>query len=359
MKRFNILFAVAFLFFAVAAVAQPQDTPPNAVPGKCYAKCMIPDQYDTVTERLKVKDPGTRLETIPAEYETVTDKALAKAASTRIEVIPAAFETVTDRVMVKAAATRIETIPAEYETVTEKVLRKAAGQRLIAVPAEYATETDRREVSPATTKWVKRRADKNCLSENPDDCLVWCLVEVPAKYETITKTVLKSAATTKSVEIPAEYQTLTKQIVRTPASTRTVEIPAEYKTLTKTVVKTPATTRTVEIPAEYKTITKTVVKTPATTRTIEIPAEYKTVSIRKLVKKGGFSEWREVLCPKDVSVAKIRAIQAALRDKGYNPGPIDNIFGSQTKAALIKFQKSNGLPVGSLDTETLKALGVN
>lgn len=336
MKRFNILFAVAFLFFAVAAVAQPQDTPPNAVPGKCYAKCMIADQYETVTERLKVKDAGTRLETIPADYETVTEQALSKAAGTRIEVIPAAFETVTERIMVKAAATRIETIPAEYETVTEKVLKKAAGQRLIAVPAEYATETDRREVSPATTKWVKRRADKNCLSENPDDCLVWCLVEVPAKYETITKTVLKSAATTKSVEIPAEYQTLTKQ-----------------------VVKTPATTRTIELPAEYKNITKTVVKTPATTRTIEIPAEYKTVSIRKLVKKGGFSEWREVLCPKDVSVAKIRQIQAALREKGYNPGPIDNIFGSQTKAALIKYQKANGLPVGSLDTETLKSLGVN
>ena len=35
-----------------------------------------------------------------------------------------------------------------------------------------------------STKWVKRKADENCLSQNPDDCLVWCLVEVLLdKYE--------------------------------------------------------------------------------------------------------------------------------------------------------------------------------
>ncbi|NJN77311.1 MAG: peptidoglycan-binding protein [Saprospiraceae bacterium] len=334
MKRFNILFAVAFLFFAVAAVAQPQDTPANAEPGKCYAKCMIPDEYETVTERIKVKDASTRVETIPAEYETVTEQALDKAAGTRIEVVPAEFEEAEERIMTKAASVRIETIPAEYETVSEQALKKAAGTRLIPVPAEYATETERKEIAPATTKWVKRRADKNCLSANPDDCLVWCLVEVPAQYETITKTVLKTPATTKTVEIPAEYQTVTKQVVKNPAQTRQIDIPAEYKTVKKLVVKT-----------------------PAQTRTIEIPAEYKTVSIRKLTKKGGFSEWREVLCPKDVD-AKITQIQIALRDRGYNPGPIDNIFGAQTKAALIKFQKSSGLPVGQLDKETLKALGV-
>ncbi len=37
------------------------------------------------------------------------------------------------------------------------------------------------ELSPATTKWIKKKADRNCVSANPDDCLVWCLVEVPAE----------------------------------------------------------------------------------------------------------------------------------------------------------------------------------
>ncbi len=41
------------------------------------------------------------------------------------------------------------------------------------------------EVEPATSKWIKKRADRNCLSADPNDCLVWSLVEVPAKFDTI------------------------------------------------------------------------------------------------------------------------------------------------------------------------------
>ncbi len=42
------------------------------------------------------------------------------------------------------------------------------------------------ESTPATTKWVKKKADKKCLSNNPDDCLVWCLIEVPAVTKNYT-----------------------------------------------------------------------------------------------------------------------------------------------------------------------------
>jgi len=37
------------------------------------------------------------------------------------------------------------------------------------------------EIIPAHTEWAKRLADKNCYSSNPNDCMVWCLVEVPAE----------------------------------------------------------------------------------------------------------------------------------------------------------------------------------
>jgi len=33
-------------------------------------------------------------------------------------------------------------------------------------------------------------------------------------------------------------------------------------------------------------------------------------------------------------------------------------MGGQTKAALISYQKANGLPVGQLDYESLKSLGL-
>ena len=70
------------------------------------------------------------------------------------------------------------------------------------------------------------------------------------------------------------------------------------------------------------------------------------------------TEWREVICNNQVTDYTYRQIQDALRSRGYNPGPSDNVFGSQTKSALTKFQKENGLPVGQLDFETLKALGI-
>lgn len=46
----------------------------------------------------------------------------------------------------------------------------------------YATyETEKVWVeTPAGTRWEKRKSDKNCLSSDPNDCLVWCLVDVPA-----------------------------------------------------------------------------------------------------------------------------------------------------------------------------------
>ena len=39
---------------------------------------------------------------------------------------------------------------------------------------------------PMSTRWIKKKTDKNCLSEDPDDCLVWYQAEVPPTYR-ITK----------------------------------------------------------------------------------------------------------------------------------------------------------------------------
>lgn len=59
-----------------------------------------------------------------------------------------------------------------------------------------------------------------------------------------------------------------------------------------------------------------------------------------------------------VTMGKISQIQQALRAKGYDPGPIDNVLGAKTREALAKFQKDNNLPVGNLNVETMRALGV-
>jgi peptidoglycan hydrolase-like protein with peptidoglycan-binding domain len=56
----------------------------------------------------------------------------------------------------------------------------------------------------------------------------------------------------------------------------------------------------------------------------------------------------------------VRQVQQALKDKGHDPGPIDGVVGSQTKAALKSYQQAEGLKAtGRLDAQTMAKLGVS
>ncbi|HEX4770288.1 MAG TPA: peptidoglycan-binding domain-containing protein [Bryobacteraceae bacterium] len=55
----------------------------------------------------------------------------------------------------------------------------------------------------------------------------------------------------------------------------------------------------------------------------------------------------------------VRAEQQALKDKGFDPGPIDGLDGPQTRAALRQFQdKQNLKEDGKLGPQTRDALGL-
>ncbi len=52
-----------------------------------------------------------------------------------------------------------------------------------------------------------------------------------------------------------------------------------------------------------------------------------------------------------------RTVQEALVEKGFDPGPVDGIWGSKTKAAVMKFQESAGLTAnGEVDDATKSGL---
>ena len=58
--------------------------------------------------------------------------------------------------------------------------------------------------------------------------------------------------------------------------------------------------------------------------------------------------------------SEVVGIQTRLKEWGYYSGKVDGIFGTQTKNAVIKFQKANGLtPDGIVGSKTLAAIGIS
>ncbi len=283
--------------------------PPNAKPGECYARVLIPAKYKLETEKVISKEAGENVKVIPAKYKMVTKKILVKEAGERLVAVPATYKKVTEKVLVKEASERLVKVPAVYETITEKVL-----------------------VKEAHTAWKKGRGPVEKLNNLTGEIL--CLVNVPAQYKTVTKRVLKTPATTKSIPIPAVYKTVTRTVLDKPATTKSIPIPAVYKTVKVKELVSPASVEKSVIPETYQTITK-------------------KVKVSDAVLK-----WQPVLCKTNMSETNIRSVQRALKKAGINPGPIDGIFGWRTKAALEKYQRKNGLSTGALTKETLKSLGL-
>jgi hypothetical protein len=60
------------------------------------------------------------------------------------------------------------------------------------------------------------------------------------------------------------------------------------------------------------------------------------------------------------SSADIRSAQEALKAKGFDPGEVDGRYGPNTRAAITKYQRDNGLrETGRFDEATLSHLGVS
>lgn len=56
----------------------------------------------------------------------------------------------------------------------------------------------------------------------------------------------------------------------------------------------------------------------------------------------------------------VKTIQQKLKNWGYYTGAVDGVYGAKTKAAVVLFQKKNGLTAdGIVGNQTLKALGIS
>lgn len=318
MKPFtNHLFSLLLLLQALMATAQKTQEDlfrriPYAQPGKCYAKCFIPDQYETITDQIILKEAHTIYQAQAATYDTIQLTITEKPAYTTLILQAPIFEIQTLQMPVSDTLGQWHYTPPTFETMTEQILTQ-----------------------PANLVWQKQTTATNCSNSSDDKaCYIWCLVEKPAQYRTIQR-----------------------QIVKTPARLTYKQIPPRYITLQKAILKQAARIDTQYIAAQTRQIETLKLQTPATQIAVDIPAEYSSVTRKKLIKAGGFTDYIELICEIVCFRRSVVRIQEALKALGYHV-PIDNIVGPSTRAAIIDFQKKNNLPVGNLNIETLRKLGV-
>ncbi|MEM7195672.1 MAG: peptidoglycan-binding domain-containing protein [Pseudomonadota bacterium] len=290
----------------------------------------VPPRYEIVEKQIEIQAQEERTVRVPAVYDTVEEQVIDTPARTVwqecsqssrkvydpegeimcLVELPATYKTLSKRVLVSGATTRTEVIPAQYQTISVRELVEDAREERVSIPAEYATVSKRRMITEAAYIW------HDAVS-----------LEEPESTRTGRQICL--------FERPAEFRTISRQVVITPASTKSVDVPAEYRQVRKRKLVTPEREKTTVIPAEFRTVTK-----------------------QKLVSDGR-EEWRSVLCEADITNERIALLQNTLDQLGFNPGEIDGFIGPATMSALNEYQRASGLPVDQyLNLDTLRSLGI-
>ena len=265
------------------------DVLPDAKPGECYAKVIVPAQWETVTEQLLVKPVSEKVSVTDAVFDTAETSVIEKEAFTEIKVVPAKFreeieevevakassvwvtdlgnkgipaspallagaktngvnlegaavgacykeyftpakyEETTKEVLVKEESEEIKIAPAQFEETEETVVVVQASQKKVYRPAEYETIEERIEVEPAKAVWKKGEGPIQKIDYSTGE--IMCLVQVPAVYKTVTKKVLKAASTIDLVQVPEETKAVKVNKLVSDATIDKIKIPAEYKTV--------------------------------------------------------------------------------------------------------------------------------
>jgi len=341
------------------AVDDQTNTLPNAKPGECFAKVMVPAQYRDETTTVIVKEAAEKVEVIPAKYNVVEERVMVAEASTKLVPVPAVwgtekqvveispastawvtsslksnvavnptvlraaadggvnpttaksgvcyhehyqapkYENKAERVLTAQASEKVTVVPAKYNMVEERVLVKPASKKLVEVPAVYETVEERVLVEPAKSEWKKGRGLVEKLDGSTGE--IMCLVEVPAKYKVVKKRIVKSPASSKMVEIPAEYQTVKVRKLTSDSKEVRTSIPAKYEEVNRKVKISEAkyVWHPVATPGEFGPKTNNVICKK------EIPAKSKTV-VRKVVKTP--ATFTKVSVPAKFDVKKVRKL---------------------------------------------------
>lgn len=298
---------------AVSSSSTPIGTElPNAQPGQCFARVVIPAVYDDVPQTVTTQDSYDRI--------SVTEPQFAP-----------------DSVNVKIRDESVKYIVRQprYEARTEQVLVKPAYERLTVVPAQFDMVSEQVQVGQPRLVWRPGKNLSGISRTDPNTGAVYCLVEEPGKTVTVHKRVVRVPEQVRAQAVPAQYVSVTKQVLVDPGGVDQQVIPAQFRDVPVSRLVNPAGQVAQPVAPQTKTIN---------TRVLRSPERF---------------EWVPVLCNTNSDHSSISRVQGALAASGHYNGQIDGVAGPQTHAAVRSFQSSQGLPShGNITADTAQALGV-
>ncbi|HTI66206.1 MAG TPA: peptidoglycan-binding domain-containing protein [Caulobacteraceae bacterium] len=299
----------------LGAVQAHDGPPPNARPGECFGRVILPPVYGDAAQRVLEQ---------PAWTETVRGRPIVDKVVRKVLVRPAQTVRVRTRPVYRNEVSWVER-PGRLRTVRE--------------PDRYRIVRDKVLVEPGHAEWrpssaplaYGESAGQTVLQPTGE---VMCRVWVPARYAYSSRKVL--------VERGRAYQ------VRGPASRK--------KVVRRVLVRDGGwTERTVAAVYRNEIVRREVRE--GRSQVISHPAVYSSVH-RQVLVRAESPGWARVVCGGAIAPAWMAALQQRLIAQGFDPGPPDGVGRPQTYAALRLYQRAHKLAQGQITVETAQALGL-
>ena len=212
MLRKNALYGVALAALMAGPASAgdvewfPPDPPNAAAIGECYARIRIPAEFDSYSERVVTADAYEDYDVTDPRLRPEVVEYVRREAGLRYIVTEPVYETVTETVEIRPAYNEYVVQPPVHDTVTETIMVREPQLvwRRGYVPGARATRVD----------------------EETGE--IWCLIEEPGEYRTVTRTIVVEQGSIREVTYPAEYATISREVLVQPARVEEVPIPAEY-----------------------------------------------------------------------------------------------------------------------------------
>ncbi len=311
------LFAISFSAVAPAQAGVPAGTPfddlPDAQPGECFARVMIPAQYEDRYQDVMVDEGGSRIEVSDAQFAAQNQQILIRDAGVRYVVRQPVYKAVSEQIVVRPGYEKLMVEQAQYRNVSEEVV-----------------------VAPPRTAWRPGKslaANANIKVTQTHNGEVYCLVEVPAQTKTVSKRVQIRPETVRAVAVAPIYRTITRHVLVDPGGVREVPLDAQYANIITQVLTRAAGHQSYA--------------TPPTT---------KRLATRQLVASERYG-WIRVLCKTNATPDAISGVQTHLQQLGFYHDQIDGRIGLSTENAVRQYQEAVGIAHGGyLSLDTIAAL---